>query len=148
MNFSVRTKIPNTTKEAVMKGLDRSLFLRLAPPFPKLKLLRFDGSERGNEIHLKLNFIFYKKIWISLVTEHGSNEQEIYFVDEGIALPPPLQFWQHRHFIFQVGPDVELEDNITYRSRNKGLDILLRPFFYFVFAYRKPIYKKYLSGLK
>ena len=148
MNFVIRTIVPDTTKEGVLKAFDRSMFLRLAPPFPKLQVLRFDGCETTNEIHLELNLIFFKNRWTSLVTAHGSKNNELYFIDEGTTLPAPLQFWKHYHGIHQKGTYVVIEDNVTYRSGNKILDVLLCPFFCLIFIYRKPIYKKYLSGLK
>jgi ligand-binding SRPBCC domain-containing protein len=148
MNFIIRTRIANTTKESVIKAFDRSMFLRLAPPFPKLELLRFDGCETGDEIHLQLGFILYKKKWVSQVTANGSKNNELYFVDEGSTLPPPLHYWKHYHGIHQEGTNVVVEDNVMYQSGNIILDILLYPFFYLLFFYRKPIYKKYLNGLK
>ncbi len=74
MNFILQTKVQNTTKEAVLNGFTKDFFLKLAPPFPRLTLLRFDGSEKGNEIHLELNMFVMKKKWISLVTENGSSD--------------------------------------------------------------------------
>ncbi len=146
MNFILRTTLENTTKEAVLNGFTKDFFLKLAPPFPRLTLLQFDGSEKGNEIHLELNMFVAKKKWISLVTENGSSEKISYFIDEGNLLPPPLKYWQHRHILHQSGTSVIIEDNVTYSTKSRLLNAFLLPFFYLLFLYRKPIYKKKFSN--
>ncbi len=143
MNFSIRTIIGVGTKEAVLAGFTNTLFLRLAPPFPKLKLLRYDGCDRGNEIHIQLNFFLYKSIWVSIVTENGTTANEFYFIDEGSIFPAPIKSWKHRHTIRQIGVLVEIEDNVTYSCGSKGLDILLYIPFCLLMLYRKPIYKNF-----
>ncbi len=142
MNIRIVTNIGTNSKETVFAGFDRKLFLQLAPPFPKLNLIRFDGSIKGNEVHLETNFILFKQKWISLIVENGSSESEVYFVDEGITLPFPLKYWRHRHIVRQVGPSVEIEDNLHFSTKNKMVDILLYLPFYLLFLYRKPVYKK------
>ena len=146
MNFILKTKTKATSKEAVMAKFTSELFILLAPPFPKIKLLRFDGSEKGNEIHIEMDFIFYKKLWISLITEHGSTSNELYFIDEGTTVPAPIKYWKHLHVVRAINSGIEIEDNLTYTSGNKVVDLLLFPFVYGLILYRNPIYKKIFSS--
>lgn len=145
MNFIVKTTVGPSTKETVLAGFTSNLFTSLAPPFPKLTLLRYDGCEKGSEVHLQLDFLFYKKNWISIITENGVTETELYFVDEGSVFPAPIKKWKHRHIIRQLNTTVEIEDNVTYSCRNRVLDILVFLPFYFLFLYRNPIYKNYFK---
>ena len=146
MNFRVCTTIPAITKESVMNGFTSRLFLRLAPPFPKLTLLRFDGSKKGDEIHLQLDFLLSKTVWVSLITESGTTKDTLYFIDEGKTVPPPIKKWTHKHIVRQLDTSVEIEDNLTYSSGNRLLDLLLFPPIYFLMVYRKPIYRAYFGN--
>ncbi len=148
MNFIIKTIVESTTKEWVIAGFTSTLFLKLAPPFPRLEIVRFDGSEKGNEIHLQMDFIILKQRWVSVIIENGKTDTELYFVDEGTTLPSPLKTWKHRHVIRQINSSVEIEDNVTYSSGNKLIDYLLFPFLYALLFYRKPIYKDYFRSKK
>ncbi|MDB5261041.1 MAG: hypothetical protein JWQ14_322, partial [Adhaeribacter sp.] len=75
---------------AVFKGFDEALFLALAPPFPKFKLLRFDGSQPGDTVAIELNFGLFCQTWTSLITQSQITDQEAWFIDEGQQLPWPL----------------------------------------------------------
>jgi ligand-binding SRPBCC domain-containing protein len=145
MNIRIVTNIGTNSKEKVLAAFDKKLFLQLAPPFPKLNLIRFDGSIKGNEIHLETDFILFKQKWVSLIVENGSSNNELYFVDEGTTLPFPLKYWRHRHIVRQLGVRVELEDNIHFSTKNKMADILLYLPFYLLFLYRKPVYKRFFK---
>ena len=146
MNFSVKTIITNTTKEAVLGGFSSTLFLKIAPPFPKLKLMRYDGCEKGDEVHLQLDFFFYKTNWISVIVESGATETKLYFTDIGTTVPAPIKSWQHRHIIWQKESSVVIEDNVTYGCGNKLMEAILFIPFYLLFLYRKPIYKRYFHN--
>jgi ligand-binding SRPBCC domain-containing protein len=145
MNIRIVTNIGKNKKENVFAGFNRKLFLQLAPPFPKLNLIRFDGCVKGNEVHLETDFILFKQKWISLIVENRTEENEIYFIDEGTTIPFPLKAWQHKHIVRQNGISVEIEDNITYSTKNKVADILLYLPLYLLFLYRKPVYKKFFK---
>lgn len=143
MNIRIVTNIGTNSKETVFASFDRKLFLQLAPPFPKLNLVRFDGCTKGNEVHLETDFIVFKQKWVSLIVENGATENEIYFVDEGTTLPFPLKNWRHKHIVHQTGSSVEIEDNITFSTKTKVADILLYLPLYLLFLYRKPVYKRF-----
>ena len=131
---------------AVFKNFDQALFVALAPPFPKTKLLRFDGSQPGDKVAIELNFGLFRQTWASLITESNITGQEAYFVDQGQQLPWPLKFWQHKHLVKRnpAGGAI-ISDLIQYRTASLLIDLLLYPFMLAQFSYRKPIYKRYFN---
>ncbi|MDG1276257.1 MAG: hypothetical protein P8O16_03180 [Algoriphagus sp.] len=126
----------------VKKGFDESLFTKLSPPFPPVKLLRFDGSSKGDLVSLELNFIFFKQKWTSEIIEDQTNEKEFYFIDKGTELPFFLKKWTHKHRIIKNGENAIIRDEIDYQAPFMLLTWLLYPAMLLQFAYRKPIYKK------
>lgn len=141
MNILIRTPVGQDYRQ-VWQGFNRDLFSALAPPFPPVRLLRFDGSLQGDEVHLELNFIFFRQKWTSLIIDQRESPAEIYFVDQGIALPFFLKSWHHRHRIVREGAGSVIIDDITFQSPFWLLDFLLFPTLYLQFLYRKPIYRR------
>ncbi|MBI0401480.1 SRPBCC family protein [Cyclobacterium marinum] len=130
----------------VKDGFNSDLFKALNPPFPPVKLLRFDGSSPGDLVSLALNFIFFKQEWTSKITADHLDEKEYFFIDEGIKLPFFLKKWRHKHRIVANGVDQStIIDEITFSTPNRLLDYLMYPVLYFQFSLRKPIYKKVFS---
>ncbi len=138
----------------VWAGFDRALFNQLAPPFPPVEVIRFDGCLKGDVVHLRLNFIFFKQDWISDIIDqqtigmlnHGmpDHPDEIFFVDQGTKLPFFLRYWHHRHRLVrdtQTGGTLVIDD-ITFRTPTLLTDYLFYPLMWLQFAYRKPIYKR------
>jgi hypothetical protein len=52
MRIRIRTTV-NQDHQTVWKGLNEAFFLKLAPPFPPVKLKRFDGTETGGLVALE-----------------------------------------------------------------------------------------------
>lgn len=127
---------------SVKKGFDEKLFTRLSPPFPPVKLERFDGSKKGDLVSLELDFLLFKQKWTSLITDDQTNDQEFYFVDEGTELPFFLKKWTHKHRIIKKGDQSIIRDEIEYEGPFKIMTWLLFPALWGQFMYRKPIYKK------
>lgn len=127
---------------SVKKGFNESLFKRLSPPFPPVKLLRFDGSSKGDIVSLELNFLIFKQKWTSEITDDHTDEREFYFIDEGIQLPFFLGKWKHKHRIIDHEDGTLIRDEIEYQGPNALMSVLLYPALYLQFLYRKPIYKK------
>lgn len=144
MRLQVTTYVDQDFRR-VFAQFDRELFLKLNPPFPPVQLLRFDGMKPGDEVHLQLNFIIRKEIWISVITELSATEEEIYFIDEGRQLPFMFRSWRHRHRLIRQGEQTLIVDDITYQGRVKLLDYLLYPFLKLQFLYRRPVYKRWLN---
>ena len=150
----MRISISTTVSQhylTVKEGFNQDLFSLLSPPFPPVKLLRFDGSGKGDIVSLELNFLFFKQTWTSEIIEDHTDESEFYFVDKGIKLPFFLGFWQHTHRLINRGSTLtEIKDEITYQGSNWILTPLLYPILYLQFLYRKPIYRRifYNESLK
>jgi ligand-binding SRPBCC domain-containing protein len=141
MKINIETQVQQDYLK-VKEGFNETLFTKLSPPFPPVKLLRFDGSKKGDFVSLELNFLFFKQKWTSEITEDKTTEQEFYFIDEGVELPFFLKEWQHKHRIINSGEGCIIRDEITYKSGFSLLTLLLYPALYIQFLYRKPIYKK------
>lgn len=141
MKINIKTKVEQDYLE-VKQGFNKDLFLKLNPPFPPVKLLRFDGCRRGDKVSLELNFILFKQIWTSIITADRTDEEEFFFVDEGKKLPFFLRFWKHKHRIIREESGSTIVDEINFSARLKILSPLLYPVLYAQFWYRKPIYKK------
>lgn len=126
-----------------MARFDEALFRQLAPPGIRVELLRFDGSETGHRVHIRLYLpLFPAQDWISDIVEHGSNETESWFVDQGVTLPWFLSYWRHRHVVRLVGGGSEIVDDIEFRGPAWLPDLLLAPVLWAQFAWRKPIYRR------
>ncbi len=134
--------VVNQPYQRVWLGFDRELFLKLSPPFPPVRLLRFDGCRKGHVVQLELNFLLFRQRWDSLITEQKSDAEEIYFIDEGQQLPFFLRYWRHRHRILRRGAHSEIVDDISFRTPFLLCDYLCYPILYLQFLYRKPIYRR------
>ncbi|EOZ96132.1 hypothetical protein A33Q_2725 [Indibacter alkaliphilus LW1] len=141
MEITISTKVAQDYLQ-VKEGFNESLFKKLSPPFPPVKLLKFDGSTKGDLVSLELNFIFFKQKWTSEITDDATDASEFYFIDEGIELPFFLGKWKHKHRIIKKGQGSEIRDEIEYEGPNALMTALLYPALYLQFLYRKPIYKK------
>ena len=142
MKLRIQTHV-SQPYQVVWQGFNEELFRRLSPPFPPVRVARFDGCLAGDMVVLELNFFLFKQQWISRITEQQSSESEIYFVDEGTKLPFFLRFWRHRHrIIHEEAGGTIIADEIEFRTPLWVIDYLMYPLLWAQFAYRKPIYKK------
>jgi ligand-binding SRPBCC domain-containing protein len=141
MKLTLQTRVEQDYL-SVKKGFDQTLFQKLSPPFPPVKLLRFDGSSTGDLVVLELNFLFFKQRWTSEITEDSTDEKEFYFIDEGIELPFFLKTWRHKHRVIQDGTGSLIRDEINYTAPFGWMTVLLHPALLAQFAFRIPIYKK------
>ncbi len=142
MKININTLVQSDLQN-VWQRFDNQLFKVLAPPFPFLNILLFEGCETGNRVSLELDFIFFKQTWNCLITEQKTTEKTIYFIDQGSELPFFLSFWHHKHFLEKAENGTWIKDQITYQTPYLWLDYLVFPLFYAQFWYRKPIYRKY-----
>jgi ligand-binding SRPBCC domain-containing protein len=146
MKIIITTQVEQNYK-TVLEGFTRDLFLALAPPFPPVKLLRFDGCQKGDIVELELNMIFFKQRWDALIIESGEKENEVFFTDIGTTLPFFLKTWKHFHRIVQNSDQTSsVIDHFEYTTPFLLLDYLMYPVLYAQFAWRKPIYKKLFRG--
>ena len=131
----------------VLAGFTRELFVALAPPFPKLNLLRYDGNATGDTVAIELQIGPKRWRWTSLITANGAlPDGTHYFVDEGQQLPAPLRQWRHRHLIEPApgGGSVIIED-ITFGTGRRWLDVLLWPAMWAQFSLRGPVYRRWFK---
>lgn len=126
----------------VFEAFNEQLFLKLSPPYPRLRLLQFDGSKPGDMVAVELFTGFSRHRWTSLITERKITKTEAFFVDEGQVLPFPLRRWQHKHLITKQKHEAVIHDIIEYSTGVLLLDLLLYPLMLAQFSMRKPIYKK------
>ena len=128
--------------EIVINQFNKELFMALAPPGIKVELTRFDGCIKNDEVHLVLDFIFFKQKWNSLIIDNGKDEKGIFFVDQGIKLPFFLKRWKHIHRVDYSQDGSKIVDDITFSTGLILTDLLMYPILYLQFLYRKPIFRK------
>ncbi|MDA0314995.1 MAG: hypothetical protein O2829_09550 [Bacteroidetes bacterium] len=126
----------------VKDGFTKSLFSLLAPPFPPVKVIRFDGCKAGDIVDLELNFIFFKQKWTSIIMEDHCDPEAFLFVDEGIVLPFFLGKWRHCHRILALPTGSLICDEIEFEGVYAWMTPILYPILWFQFWYRKPIYRR------
>ncbi|MEM1405717.1 MAG: hypothetical protein AAGG59_03000 [Bacteroidota bacterium] len=127
----------------VKEGFNETLFLSLNPPFPPVRLEKFDGCKKGDKVELELNFLLFRQRWHSDITFDLTNAETFQFIDIGVKLPFFLKRWHHHHIVNRIDSDTsEIIDDITFSSPFWLLDFLLYPALYLQFLYRKPIYKR------
>ena len=144
MHVTLRTAVAQPPAQ-VMAGFTQELFVALAPPFPRLRLLRFDGCRTGDRVEIELDVLVQRLRWTSLITDAGQQpDGTLFFVDEGQTLPPPLRYWRHRHLV-QPGPagGSVIVDALEYRTASRLLDVVLYPAMWAQFAWRRPIYRRW-----
>ena len=144
-SFRVRTRV-NAPMQDVWTQFDATLLKKLSPPFPQVRIVRFDGCQTGDIVTLELNLMLAKPLWTSKITDSVQGEQACYFVDEGVEMPLGLTAWRHEHRMEKIDPkSTYIVDDISFKSKNWLLDYLLLPLFWGMIVYRIPFYKLYLN---
>lgn len=141
VNITIKTIVDQRLPE-VIAGFHGDLFLKLNPPFPKVRLVRFDGCRKGDIVSMKLDFLIFKQTWTSEITENQSSSDEFFFIDKGIQMPFFFKYWRHKHILQAQDDKTVVIDDITYQTPSLLTDWLMYPLLYLQFLYRKPIYKK------
>ena len=133
-------------KDFVFGEFNQKLFMHLLPP--GAKLLKFDGSTKGDIVHLKFGFPFFAQ-WVSEIVEDQKNEETSYFIDEGRKLPFGLRKWRHIHKVHKSGEDNSMiEDDMSFSTGLMVFDVLLYPLLYLAFLPRVLQYKVYFGRPK
>lgn len=141
MKLTLSTEVNQSLKN-VKDGFDDSLLKKLSPPFPKVTLKKFEGSKPGDIVTLELNFLVFKELWTSVITDEKDTSQEYYFVDEGVKLPTGLKFWRHKHLLEASNDKTKVIDIVEFKSWNQLTTLLAYPLMLLYFYYRKSIYKR------
>jgi len=145
MRIYITTRVEQPYEKVAQK-FDQDLFQALSPPYPRVRLLRYNGNQPGDEVHVQLQFGFFRQTWTSRITAHETQPGLVCFTDEGVKLPFFLGYWRHCHEIRQSGTGSLIVDDITFRGRNFVFSLLFYPAMYLQFAYRKPIYRRYFRS--
>lgn len=146
MEINIETKVDNGSVKDIFQRFDEKLFLKLAPPFPKFKLLRFDGCQVGDLVEVELVMPWGKEFWQSTIIDFKETETEIYFIDQGTILPSFLSQWKHIHRIKQCDNESSIiSDEISMVCKYAWQVPFIYPGTYFQMMYRKNIYKRMLK---
>ncbi|MEM6316074.1 MAG: hypothetical protein AAF960_00300 [Bacteroidota bacterium] len=145
MNIRLSTKVKGNYKE-VMRQFDRQLFEALKPAQADMEIVEFTGSKKGDKVHIRFHSPI-KAEWISLITEHGEDEKRAYFIDEGVKLPFPLSYWQHKHIVEKITDNTSyIIDDMTFKGPFFLITWLMYPAIYLGFYPRKKIYQAYFGA--
>lgn len=139
------TKISKSVEE-IKAEFDRSLFIYLSKGLMPFDLVRFDGCQKDNEVHIKLGLRPLSFTWISLITSEEQNEKGWSFVDEGRSLPWPLIYWRHHHRVDKISEkEARIVDDITFDCSPSFLSPIVKPFLWHMFSLRPKRYKSYFK---
>ncbi len=141
MTLTIKTYV-NGDWNLVRQGFSKDLFVKLSPPFPRVKILRFDGSSKGDLVYLELNFLLFRQNWTSEILEEKLGVDYRAFTDEGRELPFFLKSWRHIHEVRKSKSGSIISDSIRFSSGWLLIDCILWPLMLAQFLYRKPVYKK------
>jgi len=144
MKLVLKTKVAGNYLE-VIDRFDLDLFTALKPKGANMEIVQFTGSKKGDIVDIQFHSPLKAK-WISKITEHGSNDEMAYFIDEGDVLPFPLKKWTHRHIVEKVNEThCLIVDDIYFSSGYKFFDFFIYPGILLGFLPRKKIYRKYFG---
>lgn len=137
-------RITTPVKESyqfVYKQFDQKLFEFLAPK--SLRLIRFDGSEKGNEVHIKAPLISRPAQFE--IIDHGIDDNKAFFIDQGKLLPKIMKTWRHEHTMSNKKFHTEIEDHITFKASNMIIGFILYPLIWADMYGRKRKYIQYFG---
>ncbi len=136
------TTLVQASPEEIWQKFDRDLFQRMAPPFPRVRLLRFDGCRKGDVVEVELNFWLFRQHWFSEIVHQLVGPDEIYFITEGVHLPFFLRSWVHKHRIMRCESGTQIVDDIDFSSGWRIIDWFVYPLMWLQVAYRTRIYRR------
>lgn len=131
--------------EKVVSGFNVDLFRALCPPFPRVKILRFDGIEEGNLIELRLNFILFQWRWFGKIISFQKSTDKLSFVDAGTKLPPFLTFWEHTHTVLRSERTSIIRDEICFLPAGGWPVFLVKWMIILQMQPRKRIYQEFFT---
>lgn len=130
----------------IKAGFTRDLFTKLKPFGVGMKVLRFDGCAKGDEVHVEVSVAGLKQAWVSHITQEVLSEREWSFVDEGHKIPWPLKSWRHHHRVVSLDDQSsKIIDDITYDCCYRWMNPLIYPVLWSTFVIRDSRYKKFFK---
>lgn len=144
MRLVLKTKVDGHYLD-VMKRFDIDLFKALKPIGATMNVTEFTGSKTGDRVALEFTSPIKVK-WVSKIVDHGQDDRQAYFIDEGVILPFPLKDWTHRHIVERADETTSIiVDDISYATGWSIMDLLIYPAMYLAFYPRKFGYRKYFN---
>jgi ligand-binding SRPBCC domain-containing protein len=140
--IKISTAVERSAEEVFLQ-FDQKLFDALQPPLPPVRILRFDGSEIGDKVQVRLFTGWKMEVWESVITERTIGEEELMFTDEGVTLPYFLKYWKHRHSVQKASEGSVIVDDIEAGFANAITAALFYPVIYWQFLRRRPVYRRY-----
>ncbi|MBE0638372.1 MAG: hypothetical protein IH598_07625 [Bacteroidales bacterium] len=124
---------------------DKELFVFLLPPPFVARLIRYDGSDPGNLVHIRF-LLPWRSDWISKIISSKRNTEAFEFVDIGEKLPFGLKTWKHQHIVKKLNEkQSQIIDDMSFSTCCKIFDLLIYPVLYLAFSPRKQLYKRYFE---
>lgn len=148
MKLYFETKVASSLSQ-IQIGFNEELFKKLKPPFVCLKVERFDGCQKGDEVHLQLGVPGLLQKWVSHITAAEETSDSWLFIDEGFVLPPPLKKWKHEHRVTKVSENISMiSDSISYDCGNPILNKILWSPLWLSFSVRPQIYRSVFGSVQ
>jgi ligand-binding SRPBCC domain-containing protein len=141
--MKIYIEIPvKSNAEKVIRNFNIDLFRKLKPPLTSLKILRYDGNQKGDEVHLKIGVLFFKSTWFSKISDTWNHNKEWGFEDRGIKLPFFLKSWKHKHRISKLKNSCIIIEDIDFEPKWRIFRSLIRHILYLQFKTRKKVYQR------
>ncbi|PSR04353.1 MAG: hypothetical protein BRD49_05805 [Bacteroidetes bacterium SW_10_40_5] len=135
----ISTFIPGKDPQTIWQQFDNNLLEKANPPWVSAELLRYDGNQVDDQVHLRINLVLLKQDCVSVITHYQEDENGYDFIDEGKQLPFFLKSWQHHHVIRKEGNGSTIIDDINFSTGTWLTDILFYPILYTLILQANPI---------
>ncbi len=145
IQFTFVTQV-SAQRDVVASQFDQSLLLKLKPPLVTMRLIQYDGQFRGDELKFAVGFGKFTQTWHGKITQHRYTDKDWLFRDEEIAVPFPLQKWQHTHALKANDSGTLIIDRVKFEGKNRIYTLLLCLPIALMFMLRKPPYQRWLSA--
>lgn len=145
IQFTFVTQV-SAQRDVVASQFDQSLLLKLKPPLVTMRLIQYDGQFRGDELKFAVGFGKFTQTWHGKITQHRYTDKDWLFRDEEIAVPFPLQKWQHTHALKANDSGTLIIDRVKFEGKNRIYTLLLCLPIALMFLLRKPPYQRWLSS--
>ena len=145
IQFTFVTQV-SAQRDVVASQFDQSLLLKLKPPLVTMRLIQYDGQFRGDELKFAVGFGKFTQTWHGKITQHRYTDKDWLFRDEEIAVPFPLQKWQHTHALKANDSGTLIIDRVKFEGKNRIYTLLLCLPIALMFLMRKPPYQRWLSA--
>lgn len=145
IQFTFVTQV-SAQRDVVASQFDQSLLLKLKPPLVTMRLIQYDGQFRGDELKFAAGFGKFTQTWHGKITQHRYTDKDWLFRDEEIAVPFPLQKWQHTHALKANDSGTLIIDRVKFEGKNRIYTLLLCLPIALMFLLRKPPYQRWLSA--